>query len=433
MDNLIDSGGLQTDWFKSNVPFGPNVGIQSNERGHNRRRKMASGDDIQAGEITGAGGITDLVGEFNGDPDFTDFSGDVILRVGPNVSQGDMPQHTVDGIRAYAWSGTIGSPLGGGNGVTGVGGPGLPPKPGGIGVVGFGGPDGVGLFGVAQGNADGVVGRSDNNGKSGVFGFNDQKTGAAYGVSGWTNSPDGFGVNGFSDVGVGVRGYSTSKYGVSADGGMIGVVGRGGPIGVLGYSASGSGVYGLSDGGGLAGRFEGKVNVHGDFNVIAPGVKGALVPHPDGSHRQLYCMESPESWFEDFGEGKLIKGKARVQLDSGFASVVKTNTYHVFLTPYGDSNGLYVARRSKRGFEVKEQGNGKSSLSFSYRIVAKRKDVEGKRLAKVKVPKVPEIPKVSKVPRVPEIPKVPKIPPQSVVYSASKGHEAKTPRAKRPK
>jgi len=375
---------------------------------------MASGDDIQAGRITGADSITDLVGELSDDGS-TDFSGDVILRVGPNVNR--QPSHTLDGILGLGWSG---NELG------------FPPKGGGNGVVGVGGPDGVGVIGFSRGKADAVVGICDANAKSGVFGFSSPKTGAAFGVSGWTSSPDGSGVNGFSDAGVGVRGYSTSKYGVSADG-NIGVVGRGGSIGVLGYSTFGSGVFGLSDGGGLAGRFEGNVNVHGDFNVIAPGVKGALVPHPDGSHRQLYCMESPESWFEDFGEGKLIKGNARVQLDSGFASVVKTNTYHVFLTPYGDSNGLYVARRSKGGFEVKEQRNGKSSLSFSYRIVAKRKDIEGKRLAKVKVPKVPEIPKVSKVPRVPEIPKVPKIPPQSVVYSASKGHEAGSPRAKRPK
>jgi hypothetical protein len=236
-------------------------------------------------------------------------------------------------------------------------------------------------------------------------------------------------VNGFSDAGIGVLGYSRSSLGVGGEG-RVGVEGLG-DTGVIGYSGpDGIGVYGVS--GGLAGLFEGNVNVHGDFLVIS-GVKSTVVPHPDGSHRQLYCMESPESWFEDFGEGKLTKGNARVQLDSGFASVVKTNTYHVFLTPYGDSNGLYVARRSKGGFEVKEQRNGKSSLSFSYRIVAKRKDVGGKRLAKVKVPKVPEIPKVSKVPRILEIPKVPKIPPQSVVYSASKGHEAETPRAKRPK
>ena len=45
---------------------------------------MSSGDDIQAGRVTGADSITDLVGE-GGD---SDFSGDVILRVGANVTTG---------------------------------------------------------------------------------------------------------------------------------------------------------------------------------------------------------------------------------------------------------------------------------------------------------------------------------------------------------
>jgi hypothetical protein len=66
--------------------------------------------------------------------------------------------------------------------------------------------------------------------------------------------------------------------------------------------------------------------------------------------------------------------------------VVKTGAYHVFLTPCGDSNGLYVTRRSATGFEVREQKKGTSSLRFSYRVVAKRKDIAGKRLAKVMLP-----------------------------------------------
>jgi hypothetical protein len=32
----------------------------------------------------------------------------------------------------------------------------------------------------------------------------------------------------------------------------------------------------------------------------------------DGSHRRLYCLESPESWFEDLGKGQLQGGQANV-------------------------------------------------------------------------------------------------------------------------
>jgi len=34
---------------------------------------------------------------------------------------------------------------------------------------------------------------------------------------------------------------------------------------------------------------------------VIGGPKSAAVPHPDGTLRRLYCVESPESWFEDFG------------------------------------------------------------------------------------------------------------------------------------
>jgi hypothetical protein len=123
--------------------------------------------------------------------------------------------------------------------------------------------------------------------------------------------------------------------------------------------------------------------VAGPFVVFGPtNVKSAAVPHPDGSYRLLYCMESPESWFEDFGEAKLVKGKATVTLDPDFAAVAKTDSYHVFVSPYAESNGLYVARRNRKGFEVREQSGERSDVNFSYRIVARRKDVEAERLAK---------------------------------------------------
>jgi hypothetical protein len=138
----------------------PHVGIKSYERDHNRRCKMASGDDIQAGRITGADSITDLVGETTDEG--IDFSGDVILRVGPNLNQ--QPNHKLDGIHGLGFAGV--RRFSGGTGVVGVGGAG---RTGGSGVVGFGGPDGgIGLMGVAGGKADGVVGICDENDKSGV-------------------------------------------------------------------------------------------------------------------------------------------------------------------------------------------------------------------------------------------------------------------------
>jgi len=52
--------------------------------------------------------------------------------------------------------------------------------------------------------------------------------------------------------------------------------------------------------------------------------KSAAVLHPDGTHRRLYCVESPDSWFEDFGEAPLECGEATVTLDPDFAAVAET-------------------------------------------------------------------------------------------------------------
>jgi hypothetical protein len=136
----------------------------------------------------------------------------------------------------------------------------------------------------------------------------------------------------------------------------------------------------------------------GDLDV--QGAKGAAVPFPDGTLRRLYSMESPESWFEDFGEARLVNGKAEVRIDPGFAAVVQ-GPYHVFITPCGDSNGLYVSSRTRKSFGVREQQRGKSTLVFSYRIVAKRKDIRGLRFVKVKSP---ERPKARPAPKLPTKP-----------------------------
>jgi hypothetical protein len=130
--------------------------------------------------------------------------------------------------------------------------------------------------------------------------------------------------------------------------------------------------------GGRAGLFEGTVQINGDLHVT--GAKAAVVPFPDGTARRLYAVESPESWFEDFGEGRLVGGRAAVALDPDFAAVVAGMGYHVFLTEYEDHNALYVTGRTGRGFEVVAKGSPTASSAFSYRVVARRKDLAGRRL-----------------------------------------------------
>jgi len=100
-----------------------------------------------------------------------------------------------------------------------------------------------------------------------------------------------------------------------------------------------------------------------------------VVRHPDGSQRVMHTVEAPESWFEDIGRAQLHEGVARVDVDPDFAAVSGLgDDYHVFLTAEGPSDPLYVTNRTSTGFEVREQGEGTSEISFSYRIVTRRPD-----------------------------------------------------------
>jgi hypothetical protein len=185
----------------------------------------------------------------------------------------------------------------------------------------------------------------------------------------------------FTGASPGAGGFAI--YGLSAKGhGLVGATAAAGGAAVVGATNGVAGAY--------AAAFYGPVLIGGDFTVF--GAKSAAVPHPDGSHRRLYCLESPESWFEDFGEGVLRCGEAEITLDPDFAAVVDTSKYHVFLTAYDSDAYLNVVDRTPHGFRVR--ANGAAEGTFSWRVVAKRTDIAGPRFERVEVPKEPTLPDV---------------------------------------
>jgi hypothetical protein len=251
-----------------------------------------------------------------------------------------------------------------------------------------------GIYGHGRGTGSGVIGvtgagtaaHATELANCGVIGYGG---GAAIGVAGFSDT--NWAVLGTAGTGgVGVYGISpyVASVGLAQGTSAIGVYGQ--TSGTSGYGVLGSatavggiGVYGL--GNPWAGVFGGGVFINGALTVVN-GAKSAAVPHPDGSLRRLYCVESPESWFEDFGEGRLVDGTACITLDPDFVATVKDDLYHVFLTPNGESEGLYVESRRPEGFDVREQRRGVGNLTFSYRVVAKRKDIAGPRFEKVESP-----------------------------------------------
>ncbi len=114
-------------------------------------------------------------------------------------------------------------------------------------------------------------------------------------------------------------------------------------------------------------------------NLICTGTKSAVVLVEE-QMRKMYALESPEVWFEDFGSGALVNGAARVEIDPLFAAAVNLASYHIFVTPLGDCQGLYVADKTPTGFEVRELGGGTANIAFDYRLVAKRLGYETERM-----------------------------------------------------
>ena len=262
------------------------------------------------------------------------------------------------------------------------------------------GGSGIGVYGVQNGDGWGVYGTTPTG--VGVYGY----SAGGYGVEGGTNTGaygvygsaggGGTGVNGVSTSGDGVKGTSTSGTGVEgASTNGYGTYGHTSTnYGAVGLSDSGNGVYGqvsTVNQSGVVGRTldaSGNWALYGFGNIGATGTKSAVVPATDGGeHMTLYCVESPECWFEDFGTAQLANGSATVEIDGDFAQTIHTSDYHVFVQAEGNCKGLYVEGKTATSFVVKELDGGKSNVAFAFRIVALRRDVVAPRLNRVALPK----------------------------------------------
>ena len=296
---------------------------------------------------------------------------------------------SVSGTGTYAMVGTINNSstysyglAGSSNSDTGGGILGQSVSGGGVGVVGTA-TTGAGVVGLAT-TGIGVKGAANGTGSTGVY-----ASGTGSGGTGVLASGSSYGVYGTSSTSIGVYGGATDAsaenygvYGTSASSDGEGVYGNGGAYGVMGIGGD-YGVYGSGSYSGVIGEGN-DMAVYALGNLGAEGTKSAVVALPNDHVVSLYAVESPENWFEDFGSGELKDGVATITLDATFAQTVSPEMgYHVFVTPNGDCEGLYVGQKTATGFEVRELHAGKSSVAFDYRIVAKRRGLESLRLEDV--------------------------------------------------
>jgi hypothetical protein len=130
---------------------------------------------------------------------------------------------------------------------------------------------------------------------------------------------------------------------------------------------------------------DGSCGIGGGGTLTCTGQVKTLATTGGGTRTvETYSTQSAENWMEDYGTGVMERGVAVVKIDPAFADTVSaTEEYHIFLTPNGDSKGLYVINKTAASFEVRESGGGVSSLKFDYKIVAKRRGYEGQRLVDV--------------------------------------------------
>ncbi len=258
---------------------------------------------------------------------------------------------------------------------------------------------GIGLYGQSsQPNGYAIYGT--NAGGVGIYG-----TGSTYGVEGV--APSSVGVYGSGNTGTEGNGTSYGIYGI-------------GPVAVYGdannsngsaggyfsnntghcfiYTAyyngtnyfgvySDSSIYTLTNvnaSGNInaAGNMNATGNINGlgnltvSGNFTAGGTKATLVEDKEGNMRSMFCNESPEVLFQDYGTSSLVNGKVHIDLDPIYASNVTINEKHplrVIITMNDECpNNVYVTNRTATGFDVVEMNHGTSGASFTYEVIANR-------------------------------------------------------------
>jgi len=371
---------------------------------------VATGLGLKGGPITSSGTLTidtTVVPQLGAANTFTGNQTINGILSGTSTGFGVVGAATTGSGFSSGVAGTAASPAG--YGVEGIN-----SGSGGIGVYGYDNAGtGVSAYGVtgvsAGGTSYGVSASATGSSATGVYGsgaYGVTGSGTLWGVTGTTSAATPYGGVLGSGGGVGVKGQAASGSLTGENFYQAGVWGDAGNYGVLGTNDEAiAGEFINNDN---SGSYPTMVVINNttethnpvfqtdspytytgarhctidtSANLTCTGVLTGSIQGDAGKETAVYAMQSAENWLEDAGSGQLSNGSARIELDAAFAETVNAGVeYHVFLTPNGDSRGLYVSQKTATSFEVHEQGGGTSSIAFDYRIMAKRKGYENVRL-----------------------------------------------------
>ena len=203
---------------------------------------------------------------------------------------------------------------------------------------------------AAANNAFGTYGANTNAAGTGVFGVGNNALGTYFvtGTGGAFTGEDGVlaAANTAAGTGVIANGQNNGSWQslITGSGGAFSST----TMGVFGYANSTAddtwGGYFTNDNA-FSYAYVGGTFGFTDYKILGGGTVSTIVTDLDGNNRNMFCPESPEVLFQDFGTGKLVNGEAVILLDEIFSKNIHVDQSHplrVFVQLEGECNGVYV-------------------------------------------------------------------------------------------
>jgi len=143
----------------------------------------------------------------------------------------------------------------------------------------------------------------------------------------------------------------------------------------------GSGGWGGIIGSWTRGEVMGSISA-GDFfasyslgNNYTSGISADII-NTEGKRIPAFSVTSSQIKVYNDGVAVLVDGKARVNFDRDFKSLIGKNIPTITVTPMGKCNGLYITEVDNEGFSIAEFNDGNTNVPFSYIVIGKRIDAD---------------------------------------------------------
>ncbi|MBK5214301.1 MAG: hypothetical protein JJE55_11650 [Flavobacteriaceae bacterium] len=188
-------------------------------------------------------------------------------------------------------------------------------------------------------------------------------------------------IKGYSD-----RGATSSNPAYTVGGNFTAIAKNQDAMGVIGSAFSDANIRigGYFEGNNYTGTNNAYAYVGGTTNgvtnrkIVGTGTVSEIVPTKEYGRITLTCPESPEYWYQDYGDVRLVNGRATIQLDEILADVIvvdEQNPIRVTCTPVGMPyfNGVTIMKQTNNSVEILELNGGRHSGKLQYQIVVKPK------------------------------------------------------------